>query len=171
MRRGRNIRSKELGIDIHSLRERELFRWFLACLLFGKPIQQDIARLAFLQLDEAGLNSPAAILDAGWKRLVDLLDRAHYVRYDFSTATKLLDICRALMMRYGSLERLIAQYATPAELGKALQEFKGIGPVTARIFLREVRPLWDELKSEARTEQSKQRDSRQPRQISRVRSN
>ena len=167
MHRGRNIRSKELGIDIHSLRERELFRWFLACLLFGKPIQQDIARLAFLQLDEAGLNSPEAILDAGWKRLVDLLDRAHYVRYDFSTATKLLDVCRALMMRYGSLERLIAQYATPAELGKALQEFKGIGPVTARIFLREVRPLWHELKGEATTRTRKQSVNRQPRQLSR----
>jgi endonuclease III len=83
--------------------------------------------------------------------LMDLLDRAHYVRYDFSTATKLLDVCRALMMRYGSLERLIAQYATPPELGRALQEFKGIGPVTARIFLREVRPLWHELKGEATT--------------------
>jgi hypothetical protein len=57
---------------------------------------------------------------------VDLLDRAHYVRYDFSTATKLLDVCRALMMRYGSLDRLITQYATPAELGKALQQVKGI---------------------------------------------
>jgi hypothetical protein len=58
------------------------------------------------------------------KRLVDPLDRAHYVRYDFATATKLLDVCRALTARYGSLERLIAQYPTLAELRTALQEFK-----------------------------------------------
>jgi hypothetical protein len=148
MRRKKNIRSSELGIDLHSLREHELFRWFLACLLFGKPIQQDIARKAFLQLDQAGLVSPQAILNAGWGRIVDLLDRAHYVRYDFSTASKLLDVCNGLMVRYGTLKRLIAQCATPVQFAKTLQEFKGIGPVTAGIFTREIRPIWNAFKIE-----------------------
>jgi hypothetical protein len=148
MYRKRNIRSSELGIDIGSLQERELFRWFLACLLFGKPIQQEIAQRAFLQLDQAGLDSPQAILDAGWDRLVDLLDRAHYVRYDFSTASKLLDVCNALTGRYGALKQVIAQSATPAQLAETLQEFKGIGPVTTRIFIREIRPIWHALKLE-----------------------
>jgi endonuclease III len=151
--RRRVIRSRDLGIALGTRKERELFKWFLACLLFGKPIQQEVARRAYLELAREQLVTPEAIVRAGWDRLVEVLDRGHYVRYDFSTATKLLDVCRALTARYGSLERLIAEYATPAELGAALQEFKGVGPVTARIFLREIRPLWDQLKSEATNEQ------------------
>jgi hypothetical protein len=37
---------------------------------------------------------------------------------------------------------LLVQAKTPAELSRKLQEFKHIGPVTARIFLREIRPVW-----------------------------
>jgi hypothetical protein len=32
-----------------------LFKWFQACLLFGKPIQQEIAERAYAQLVSAGL--------------------------------------------------------------------------------------------------------------------
>jgi len=93
-------------------------------------------------LAAARLLSPDAILRAGWDELVRLLDEAHYVRYDFSTATKLLHVCKELKERYGSLTNLLAQSKTPAELSANLQEFKFIGPVTARIFLREVSPVW-----------------------------
>jgi hypothetical protein len=123
-------------------REEELFKWFLACLLFGKPIQTEIAERAYAELVAAKLTSPQAVLRAGWDRLVALLDRAHYVRYDFSTATKLLAVCRELRRRYGTLTRLLAACATPQELFGKLQEFKYIGPVTARIFLRDIRPIW-----------------------------
>lgn len=134
--------ARRLGIDLASQREQELFKWFLACLLFGKPIQTEIAEQAYRELINAQLTSPAAILGAGWDKLVSLLDRAHYVRYDFSTATKLLEVCQELKGRYGTLASLLAQAKTLAELSRRLQEFKHIGPVTARIFLREVRPLW-----------------------------
>ena len=166
MHRRRNIRSSDLSIKLDSLAERELFRWFLACLLFGKPIQQEIARRAFLQLDHAGLDSPQAILNAGWDRLVDLLDRAHYVRYDFSTATKLLDVCNTLAHRYGELKHVIAQCATPTQLARTLQEFKGIGPVTAGIFIREIRPLWHAFKLEETKGKRRKNMNRKPRQIS-----
>jgi hypothetical protein len=92
--RASNARS--LGIDLASKREEELFKWFLACLLFGKPIQSEIAEQAWRELVHVGLTSPAAISRAGWDKLVSLLDRAHYVRYDFSTATKLLEVSREL---------------------------------------------------------------------------
>jgi hypothetical protein len=59
------------------------------------------------------------------------LDEAHYVRCDFSTATKLLDICKGLKERYGTLTNLLAQSKTPRELSAKLQEFKYIGPKTA----------------------------------------
>lgn len=131
-----------LQIDLSSRKEAEIFKWFLACLLYGKPIQTEIAEKAWRELVAARLTSPDAILRAGWDRLVALLDRAHYVRYDFSTATKLLDVCRELKQRYGTLSNLLAQAGTTSELSRKLQQFKHIGPVTARIFLREVRPIW-----------------------------
>jgi hypothetical protein len=101
-----------------------------------------VAERAFLTLAAAGLLSPNAILRAGWDELVRLLDEAHYVRFDFSTATKLLHVSKELKQRYGSLTNLLAESITPADLSKKLQEFKYIGPTTARIFLREVRPIW-----------------------------
>ena len=134
--------ARRLGIALASRQEKELFKWFLACLLFGKPIQTEIAERAYAELVAARLTSPRAILRAGWDRLVALLDHAHYVRYDFSTATKLLEVCGELLRRYGSMTQLLAEGRTPRELSRKLQEFKYIGPVTARIFLREICPIW-----------------------------
>jgi hypothetical protein len=133
--------ARRLGIDLASKNEEELFKWFLACLLFGKPIQTAIAEQAYHELVRARLTSPSAIHRAGWDKLVRLLDRAHYVRYDFSTATKLLEVCRELKQRYGTLTNLLAQARTASELSRKLREFKHIGPVTTRIFLRDLRPL------------------------------
>ena len=134
--------AKRLGINLFSRKEGELFKWFLACLLFGKPIQQEIAKRAYARLVSAGLRNPDAVLGAGWDKLVELLDEAHYVRYDFSTATKLLEVCQELKQRYGNMTKLIAQTRNSSELSTRLQEFKHIGPVTARIFTREVGPIW-----------------------------
>ena len=145
--------AKDLGIQLYSKKEEELFKWFLACLLYGKPIQQPLAERAFLMLAAAGLSGPDAILRAGWDELVRLLDEAHYVRFDFSTATKLLHISKELKERYGSLTNLLAESKTPAELSKKLQEFKYVGPTTARIFLRDVRPLWYSSSADAAAKQ------------------
>ncbi len=71
-------------IRLASKEEKGLFKWFLVCLLFGKPIQQQVAERAFVTLAAARLLSPDAILRAGWDELVRLLDEAHDVRYDFS---------------------------------------------------------------------------------------
>lgn len=138
----RRTTAVDLGIDLASKKEEELFKWFLACLLFGKPIQTSIAEQAYRGLVSARLLSPDAIVKAGWDELVRLLDEAHYVRYDFSTATKLLEISDELKRRYGNVSNLIAQSRTPRELSRRLQEFKNVGPVTARIFLRELDSFW-----------------------------
>jgi hypothetical protein len=134
----RAVYSADLGIDLRSRREAELFKWFLACLLFGKPIQQEVARRTFFEFVKEGLLTPEAILEAGWHRLVEVLDRGRYVRYDFSTATKLLEVCKSLKEQYGSLTHLLDQARNRADLSRRLQSFKGIGPVTARIFLRDI---------------------------------
>ena len=142
MKKAARTYAQSLRIDLASKKETEIFKWFLACLLFGKPIQTEIAERAHEELVAAELVSPDAILRAGWDKLVALLDKAHYVRYDFSTATKLLDVSGELKRRYGTLSNLLAQAGTASEFSRRLQQFKHIGPVTARIFLREIRPIW-----------------------------
>jgi endonuclease III len=48
-----------------------------------------------------------------------------------------------MMERYGSLEELYQRSSDTKDLENRLMEFKGIGPVTAQIFLREMRGIWD----------------------------
>ena len=148
----RKTTAADLGIDLASKEEEELFKWLLACLLFGKPIQTNIAAEAYRTIVAAHLCSPDAILRAGWDELVRLLDEAHYVRYDFSTATMLLEISDELKRRYGNMTNLIAQSKTPRELSAKLQQLKNIGPMTARIFLREMRPYWRSSRPSRKTE-------------------
>ena len=137
--REKNINSAELGIDLGSGKEKELFKWFLACLLFGRPIQQEVAKRTYFEFVKEGVLTPGEILKAGWDKLVEILDQGHYVRYDFSTATKLLEISEELRQRYGSLSELLRQSKNRSDLETKLQEFKGIGPVTARIFIKELK--------------------------------
>lgn len=137
----KKIYSSELGIDLDAGTETECFKWFLACLLFGKPIQQEIAKRAYLDLSQAGITSPSAILETGWDGLVKILDEAHYVRYDFSTATKLLDISRQLRKKYGSFGGLLKHAHSTTQLSECLQEFNGVGPKTVEIFLRDMTPV------------------------------
>jgi endonuclease III len=137
--RKKNIHPGELGIDLESGNENELFKWFLACLLFGRPIQQVVAKRTYFEFVKEGVLTPREILKAGWDKLVEILDQGHYVRYDFSTATKLLEISEELKQRYGSLGELLRQSKNRRDLETKLQEFKGIGPITARIFLKELK--------------------------------
>ena len=60
--------ARRLRIDLASKNEEELFKWFLACLLFGKPIQTEIAERAYQELVAARLTSPNAVLRAGWDK-------------------------------------------------------------------------------------------------------
>lgn len=131
----KNISAKDLEIDLTSYKEEELFKWFLACLLFGKPIQQEVAKRTYFEFVNERIITPDAIISAGWDNLVKILDRGHYVRYDFSTADKLLAIAKQLKEKYGSITQMIKASKTKQELTKHLQEFKGIGPVTTRIFI------------------------------------
>ena len=136
------ITAADLGIDLPSKQEPELFKWFLACLLFGKPIQQEVARQAYYVITEAGITSADILAGRSWDDLVGLLDQGHYVRYDYSTATKLLDVSKSLVSQYGSVSALVQDSSDAHQLEERLKAFKGIGPVTAEIFVREVGPVW-----------------------------
>jgi endonuclease III len=138
--------SQELGLDL--CRPGDRFKWFLASLLFAKRISADTAKKTYHQFEEDGLVTPEKILAAGWNRLVEVLDSGGYTRYDFSTATNLLGIMKDLKEKYGNLEELNRQSTTPKDLEKRLREFKGVGPVTVNIFLRELRTIWEKAKPE-----------------------
>jgi hypothetical protein len=75
---------------------------------------------------------------------VVLLDEGGYARYDFKTATKLLEVMGALKDRYqGSLEQLHARTDSYADLEARLRGLAaGIGSATVNIFLRELRGIW-----------------------------
>ncbi len=133
--------SEDLGIDLTKPSGR--FRWFLASILYGARISEKIASNTYKAFEKAGLDCPEKIIRAGWDELVRTLDSGGYVRYDFSTATKLLNIMTDLKEKYGSLEELYDQSSDVQDLERRLQEFKGIGPVTTQIFLRELRGVWN----------------------------
>jgi endonuclease III len=132
--------SEDLAIDLKEPSGR--FKWFLASILFGARISGTIAAKTYKAFEQYGINSPDNIIAAGWDELVKILDEGGYVRYDFSTATKLLDIMETLKNKYGSLENLYSQASDTKDLERRLQEFKGIGTVTTQIFLRELRGVW-----------------------------
>jgi endonuclease III len=129
----------ELGLDLS--RSDDRFKWFLASILFAKRISAETAKKTYRQFEREGLMTPEMILEAGWDRLVEVLDSGGYTRYDFSTATNLLEIMRKLK-EYGGLEELHNVSKNPRDLEGNLQEFKGVGPTCVNIFLRELRGIW-----------------------------
>ncbi len=136
--------SCELGIDLESRSSEEIFKWFLASVLFGTRISQEVAKKTYREFAGRNVLTPGTILNTGWDGLVEILDEGGYVRYDFKTATKLLEIADMLNKIYGGDLNLLHQKSRdPRDLESKLMEFKGVGPVTVNIFLRELRGIWD----------------------------
>jgi len=137
--------STQLGIDLSRGDPDNIFRWFLASKLFAARISTEIAIKTYRTFERNGVTSPEKILETGWDGLVKLLDEGGYVRYDFSTATKLLAITRDLQDRYrGDLNLLHREARDKNDLENRLKELgKGIGEVTVNIFLRELRGVWE----------------------------
>ncbi len=136
--------SRELGIDLSRTDPKNIFRWFLASKLFGARISSNTAAKTYREFERHGAVTPEAILATGWDGLVKILDDGGYARYDFSTATKLLEITNDLEKYYGGdLNRLHEKAADEKDLESRLRGLgKGIGDVTVNIFLRELRLVW-----------------------------
>lgn len=134
-----------LGIALEGLGAEDIYKWFLAAVLYGAPIPEAQATRTWREFERNGVLTPQRILDTGWDGLVQMLDAGGYTRYDFKTATKLLDVNRNLLADYGGdLNALHAAAADPADLERRIVALgKGIGPVTAGIFLRELRGRWE----------------------------
>ncbi|MEW6570774.1 MAG: hypothetical protein AB1390_06335 [Nitrospirota bacterium] len=142
--------SEELAIELKKNTDEELFKWFIASILFGARISETIARNTYKTFEKYNLLEPRTILDAGWDFLVNpIMREGGYVRYDFKTSTKMLRICEMLIEKYdGRLKKIHAQSLDGNDLERRLLDFYGIGPVTVNIFLRELRPYWDKADPE-----------------------
>ncbi len=135
-----NLFSSELGIDL----EKEPFRWFLASILFGARISTSIAKSTYRAYEEAGLTSPEIIVRSDSLTLIEVHGRGGYARYDGITAEYMMGICKKILEEYdGDVEKLDEVSRSSRELTEKIQEFRGVGPVTAKIFLRELRGLWE----------------------------
>jgi hypothetical protein len=136
--------SEELGIRLRAGADREIFKWFLASLLFGGHISETIARNTYRAFARHRLLTPRSILRAGFDTLVyPVMREGGYVRYDGRKSTQILRDCERLIDEYGGrLTRLHDLAAHAGDLEARLQRFYGVGPVTANIFLRELRPVW-----------------------------
>ncbi len=116
----------------------DLFRWFLLCYLFGKPIRSESAIKTWRLFVERKMDTPWAIHGASWRQLSTILCDGGYRRYDTVTAHG-LHICMDRLIREyeGSLLLLLESSRDEAECSKRLQQFHGIGPKVAEIFMRE----------------------------------
>jgi hypothetical protein len=117
-----------------------LYRLLVLSTLLSTRIKAGIAVAAARELRRYG--TPAKMLDASWQDRVDALGRAHYVRYDESTATALGDGARLLLDEYGGDLRKIRG----DDVHACLRRFPRIGPVGADIFCREAQAVWPELR-------------------------
>lgn len=133
-----------LGIDLKSEKKEEVFKWFLASILFGAPITESAVIKTYECFENYEVQTPEKILETDWDGLVVILDEGSYTRYDFKTADKLLAIMNKLMKEYGGDLNLLHERASNShDLEKRLKDLgKGIGEVTVSIFLRELRGLW-----------------------------
>jgi endonuclease III len=137
-----------LGIDLKSRREKEIFKWFLASILFGAPITETSVIKTYKCFEKYGVLTPQKILETGWDGLVRILDEGSYTRYDFKTADKLLEVMRNLMENYGGkLTKIYEEARDHADLEAKLKNLgKGVGDVTVSVFLRELRDIWEKAK-------------------------
>lgn len=139
--------AEDAGITLKDT-PKPLFELLVLALLSSTRISADIAVAAAKELFQAGWRTPEAMAKAPRPDVIAALGRGHYVRYDESTATRLREMGERVESEYQGDLRKLAQRADgdPAAAARLLEEFDGIGPVGAEIFLREVQDVWTWLR-------------------------
>ncbi|MET7271985.1 endonuclease [Streptomyces flaveolus] len=137
--------AEEAGIRLKDTPQ-PLYRLLVLAHLLSARIRGSIAVATARTLDDAGLGDPRRMADAGRQERVDALGRGGYRRYDERTATQLGDGAGLLIDRWGGDLRRLRKEADGKvpELRRLLQEFPGVGPAGADIFLREAQRVWPE---------------------------
>jgi endonuclease III len=135
--------AEEAGIRLKD-KPMPVFQLLVLCMLASKPIDAAIAMQAARELFRAGLRTPQAVLDAERATMIRAFGRAHYVRYDESSATRMVDIAAMVRDEYGGDLRRLADRSDRdvKAAARLLQRFKGIGETGADIYLREVQDIW-----------------------------
>lgn len=127
----------EFGLDI-LLGDTDMFRWFLLCYLFGKPIRSEAAVTTWQLFIDKKLDTPWAIVEASERDLVRVLHTGGYTRYQHVTARGLKVCMERLIREYeGSLLFMLESSYDEDEFSKRLQKLHGVGPKVAEIFSRE----------------------------------
>ncbi|WP_030248507.1 MULTISPECIES: endonuclease [unclassified Streptomyces] len=123
-----------------------LYRLLVLSHLLSARIRGSIALATARALHEAGLRDPRRMAEATWQERVDALGRGGYRRYDERTATQLGEGAELLNERWGGDLRRLRREADGkvSELRSLLQDFPGVGPAGADIFLREAQGVWPE---------------------------
>ncbi|MFF2145106.1 endonuclease [Kitasatospora sp. NPDC058190] len=139
--------AEEAGIRLRNT-PAPLYQLLMFTVLCSVRIKAEIAVAAARELFKAGFRSPGKMAGSDWQARVDALGRAHYVRYDESTATALGDGAELVLDRWhGDLRKLRDEAdGDIGKLRKLLQEVPRIGPVGADIFCREAQAIWPELR-------------------------
>jgi endonuclease III len=139
--------AEELGIPVEKNQPAPLFQLLVASLLYSARIAYHHAAEATRALFDAGLTTPRKVADATWQARVDVITWHGYKHYDESTSTRLGEMAHLCLDRYGGdLRDLREQAGRDVKAEKELlMEFKGIGPLGADIFLREVQLAWEEV--------------------------
>lgn len=118
--------------------ELDMFRWFLLCYLFGKPIRAAVAVVTWRLFIKNKLDTPWAIARASERELVRALHAGGYTRYQHVTARGLKLCMDRLIREYdGSLLYMLDSSLDEGEFSKRLQKLHGVGPKVAEIFTRE----------------------------------
>ena len=129
--------ASEFELDVLS-GDTDIFRWFLLCYLFGKPIRSETAIGTWRLFIDRRLDTPWAIVNASEYELVSALHQGGYTRYQHVTAHG-LKVCMDLLVREyeGSLLLMLESSIDENEFSKRLQKLYGVGPKIAEIFTRE----------------------------------
>jgi endonuclease III len=143
LKAGGTTYADEAGIRIND-KPMPLFQLLVLCMLASKPIDAAIAMSAARELFQAGLRTPEAVLAADRRDMISAFGRAHYVRYDESSATRLTEMAQRVRDEYSGDLREIAErcHHDAAQAKRMLKTFKGIGDTGADIYLREVQDVW-----------------------------
>lgn len=127
----------ELDLDILS-GDIDMFRWFLLCYLFGKPIRSETAISTWRLFIDKKLDTPWAITESSERQLVSVLHAGGYTRYQHVTARGLKVCMERLIREYdGSLLLILESSLDEDEFAKRLQKLYGVGPKITEIFTRE----------------------------------
>ncbi|MGW7278242.1 endonuclease [Streptomyces sp. NPDC054844] len=137
--------AEEAGIRLKDTPQ-PLYRLLVLAHLLSARISGSIAVATARALHEAGLRDPRRMAAADWQERVDALGRGGYRRYDERTSTQLGDAAELLIERWGGDLRRLRKEADGdvPEVRRLLQEFPGVGPTGADIFLREAQRVWPE---------------------------